>query len=79
MMNSVESRVPLLDHRIVEFSATIPQELKIKNYTLKYIFKQTIKKWIPTEIYNRKDKKKAFQHPQTNGLRNSTKKSETSF
>jgi len=57
MMNSVESRVPLLDHRIVEFSATIPQELKIKNYTLKYIFKETVKKWIPTEIYNRKDKK----------------------
>lgn len=57
MMNSIESRVPLLDHRIVEFSGTIPQELKTKNYVLKYIFRETVKNWIPIEIYNRKDKK----------------------
>lgn len=57
MMNSIESRVPLLDHRIVEFSGTIPQELKIKNHTLKYIYKEAVGNWIPIEIYKRRDKR----------------------
>lgn len=57
MAVSLESRVPLLDYRIVELGATIPTSLKIKGLEPKYIFKQAIKGIIPDEVLNRKDKK----------------------
>lgn len=57
MAVSLESRVPLLDYRIVEFAATIPSSVKVKGLEPKYIFKQAIKGMIPDEVLNRKDKK----------------------
>ena len=54
---SIESRFPMLDHRLVEFCATIPSDLKIrKGSDAKYILKQTIKDILPHEIVFRKDK-----------------------
>ncbi|HHY71900.1 MAG TPA: asparagine synthase (glutamine-hydrolyzing) [Bacillus bacterium] len=56
MAHGLESRVPLLDHRIVELFATIPPSIKFKNGEPKYLFKQVIKNIIPDEVLNRKDK-----------------------
>ncbi|MDQ3141205.1 MAG: asparagine synthase (glutamine-hydrolyzing) [Bacteroidota bacterium] len=56
MANGLESRVPLLDHHIVEFAATIPANIKFENGDLKHIFKRVISNIIPPEILNRKDK-----------------------
>jgi asparagine synthase (glutamine-hydrolysing) len=56
MAVSIESRVPFLDHRIVEFSATIPPYLKMKGLVLKYIEREAGKRFLPPEVVNRKDK-----------------------
>ncbi|PRX67130.1 asparagine synthase (glutamine-hydrolysing) [Cohnella sp. SGD-V74] len=57
MAVSLESRVPLLDHRIVELAATIPLDIKVKHDEPKYILKKAVKGIIPKEIISRKDKK----------------------
>ncbi|WP_286883323.1 asparagine synthase (glutamine-hydrolyzing) [Aneurinibacillus sp. UBA3580] len=57
MAVSLESRVPMLDYRIVEMAATIPPHLKVKGLEPKYIFKKAMEGIIPDEILNRKDKK----------------------
>jgi len=56
MAVSLESRVPLLDHRIVELVASIPPTIKYKGGQSKYIFRQAVKNIVPQEILNRKDK-----------------------
>jgi asparagine synthase (glutamine-hydrolysing) len=48
-----EARVPFLDHKIVEFSANLPIDLKIKNMTGKYIVKQAVKDLLPKEVIMR--------------------------
>ena len=52
----LESRVPLLDHRICEFIARVPTNIKFKNGQPKYLFKKAIKNIIPDRILNRDDK-----------------------
>ncbi|ATF15956.1 asparagine synthase (glutamine-hydrolyzing) [Brevibacillus sp. HB1.4B] len=52
----LESRVPLLDHRIAELMASIPPAIKFKGGQPKYLFKKVIKNHIPDEVFNRKDK-----------------------
>ncbi|MCD6568821.1 asparagine synthase (glutamine-hydrolyzing) [bacterium] len=61
MANSIETRVPFLDHRLVELAFSIPMKLKIKNDTTKYILKKAVKGIIPDEIINRP--KKGFGAP----------------
>ena len=56
MAVSLESRVPLLDHRIVELIASMPPAIKFKGGELKYILKRAIKGILPAKIYDRKDK-----------------------
>lgn len=56
MAFSIESRVPLLDHRFVELAVNIPIHLKLKKDITKYIFRESIKDLIPDPIYQRKDK-----------------------
>ena len=53
MANSIEARVPLLDHKFVEFAATIPPEMKLKGKTTKYIFKKAMEGILPNEILYR--------------------------
>src|SRR5262245_29480313 len=53
MAHSIEARVPLLDHKLVEFAATIPPELKLKGKTTKYIFKRAMEGVLPREILHR--------------------------
>jgi len=77
MANSIETRVPFLDHRIVEMAFSIPMNLKIKNNTTKYILKKAVKGIIPDEIINRK--KRGFWAPISEWLRKESSISEQLF
>jgi asparagine synthase (glutamine-hydrolysing) len=54
MACSIESRVPLLDHKLVEFAARIPDRWKIKGKTQKHIFKRAVEDLLPPEIVHRR-------------------------
>lgn len=56
MAHSIESRVPFLDHRLVEFVISIPSEYKIKKGITKYIMRNSMTNVIPEKIGNRVDK-----------------------
>jgi len=53
MASSLEIRVPLLDHVLVEFLASLPGSWKLNGMTTKYIFRKAIKGLLPDEIVNR--------------------------
>lgn len=53
MQYSLETRVPLLDHRIVEFSLNLDEKLKIKNKESKYLLKQVLYDYLPKEYFDR--------------------------
>jgi asparagine synthase (glutamine-hydrolysing) len=53
MANSVELRVPLLDHRILEFAARLPTEYKVKGHLTKRILKAALKRRVPEAILRR--------------------------
>ena len=53
MAHSIEARVPLLDHTLVELAATIPPELKLRGRTTKYVFKQALAGILPAAILHR--------------------------
>ena len=54
MAASIESRVPFLDHTLVEFAAHIPDSLKIRGRTQKYILKAAIRDLLPTRFVHRR-------------------------
>jgi asparagine synthase (glutamine-hydrolysing) len=54
MAASIESRVPFLDHEFVEFSTRVPDRLKQRNGSGKYIVKQAVEGLLPQEIIHRK-------------------------
>jgi asparagine synthase (glutamine-hydrolysing) len=56
MAFSIESRVPFLDHRVVEFLATLPLHQKIRNGVTKYILRKAIRGLVPEAIRCRMDK-----------------------
>ena len=61
MASSMEVRVPLLDHELVEMAARIPARLKLKGLTRKYILKRAAEAWLPRDIVYRK--KAGFSAP----------------
>ncbi len=67
MSTSIESRVPFLDHAFVEFAMRVPDHLKIRSGTQKYIIKQAVSDLLPAEIIHRK--KMGFPTPLTQWLR----------
>ncbi|MBR5959189.1 MAG: asparagine synthase (glutamine-hydrolyzing) [Salinivirgaceae bacterium] len=67
MRHSLESRVPLLDYRIVEFAVNLHKSLKINNGEAKYLLKQVLYDYLPPEIFNRP--KWGFSVPLCNWLR----------
>ena len=71
MANSLEVRVPFLDHELIEFSARIPSYLKLKGFTTKAIFREAIKGFLPSEIVNRG--KQGYSFPSKNWLREQLK------
>jgi asparagine synthase (glutamine-hydrolysing) len=56
MAHGLESRVPFLDHTLVEFAASIPADIKFPGGKMKALLKNVFKDKIPTKILNRRDK-----------------------
>ena len=54
MAASIESRVPFLDHPLVEFTARLPERLKLRGLTTKYVLRQAMKDDLPAEILSRR-------------------------
>jgi asparagine synthase (glutamine-hydrolysing) len=61
MAASLEARVPLLDHKLVEFAATLPPHLKVRQLARKYLLKKVSRAWLPPQIIRRR--KKGFPTP----------------
>jgi asparagine synthase (glutamine-hydrolysing) len=53
MAHSLEARVPLLDHRLVEFAASLPAEWKLRDGERKWIFKRLAARYLPQAILDR--------------------------
>ncbi len=53
MAASIESRVPFLDHTLVEFAARLPDRLKLRGFTTKWILRQAIRDVLPPAILSR--------------------------
>ena len=53
MAASIESRVPFLDHKLVEFTARMPREMKLRGGTTKWILREAMKGILPAEILER--------------------------
>lgn len=82
MAVSLETRVPFLDHELVEFVMSIPQSVRIRDNTLKYILKKVAVLLLPQDIIYRK--KQGFGAPVTEWLSTSklgsfTKRKLTNF
>ncbi len=56
MAHGLESRVPFLDHPLVEFAASVPADVKFKSGHLKHLLKRAYKDVIPAPILDRRDK-----------------------
>lgn len=56
MAHGLESRVPLLDHPLIEFVATVPADVKFKGGQMKHLLKSTFADSLPAEIRDRRDK-----------------------
>jgi asparagine synthase (glutamine-hydrolysing) len=56
MAHGLESRVPLLDHHLIEFVATVPADVKFKDGRMKHLLKQTFADVLPRSILERRDK-----------------------
>ena len=67
MAASIESRVPFLDHRLVEWAITVPPNLKLDRFNTKMLVKRLGGKYLPGEIVNRK--KSGFGVPMAHWLR----------
>jgi asparagine synthase (glutamine-hydrolysing) len=61
MAASVELRVPLLDHKLVEFCMRLPESFRLRGTTGKYLLKKTAERWIPKDIVHRR--KQGFPTP----------------
>ena len=71
MANSLEVRSPLLDHRVIEFAASIPANLKIRGREQKYILKKVFGRLLPGDILDRP--KHGFTVPLDHWFRNEIK------
>jgi len=71
MANSLELRVPLLDHRVLEFAASLPTHYKLRGFSLKYILKRALSKRVPRAILKRK--KAGFPVPYESWMRGDLK------
>lgn len=69
MAHSIEGRVPLLDHHVVEYAAKLPVSLKINGGVEKYVFREAVKPFVPRSLYSRK--KHYFRTPPASLCRDS--------
>lgn len=61
MSNSVEGRYPFLDHRLMEFTSSLPDELKLKGMNEKFLLKELMKDELPQSVLSRP--KQAYRAP----------------
>ncbi len=54
MAASIESRVPFLDHKLVEFAARLPVNMKLRGLTTKYILRKSMRGKLPKQILTRR-------------------------
>ncbi len=54
MAVSLEARSPFLDHHVIEFAASLPEKLKLRGLTTKYLLKRVLKKLLPVENLERR-------------------------
>lgn len=71
MRYGLEVREPFLDHRLIEYMARVPFDIKFKHNSPKYILKKIVHKYIPEELINRP--KKGFAIPKNQWLKNELK------
>ncbi|MDW3208252.1 MAG: asparagine synthase (glutamine-hydrolyzing) [Reichenbachiella sp.] len=71
MANSLEVRVPFLDHELVEFVFSLPESMKINSSIRKRILQDAYRDILPSELYNRP--KKGFEIPLLDWLKSSLK------
>ncbi len=57
MAFSIESRVPFLDYRLIEYAGSLPYHFKIRANTTKYLMRQSMRGLLPDPVVNRPDKK----------------------
>ena len=67
MAASIESRVPFLDHQLVEFAARMPERMKVRGMTTKYVLRKAMEGVLPPAILSRK--KMGFPVPVSAWLR----------
>lgn len=67
MAVGLEAREPLLDHRLVEFAARLPEGMRVKGSTGKYLLKKSLERYLPSEILYRP--KQGFVTPIADWLR----------
>jgi asparagine synthase (glutamine-hydrolysing) len=67
MANSLEVRSPLLDHKVIEFAATLPPDLKFRRTTSKYLLKRHLEPRVPASVIHRP--KMGFSIPLAGWLR----------
>lgn len=72
MLHALEVRVPFLDHKLVEFCATIPASVKMKWLKKKYLLKRAVKDLLPREVIAHR--KQGFVGPMTQWLKNDLKR-----
>lgn len=53
MAASIESRVPFLDHRLVEYTARMPERMKLRGWTTKYVLRRAMEGVLPKQILTR--------------------------
>ena len=71
MYHALEVRVPFLDHKFMEFCATIPAEMKMRRYIKKYVLKKAVRNLLPAEVIQHR--KQGFVGPMTQWLKNELK------
>jgi asparagine synthase (glutamine-hydrolysing) len=67
MAASLECRAPLVDAELIELTARMPANLKVRGMTMKYLLKKALEPWLPREILHRK--KRGFGAPMGSWLR----------
>ena len=67
MANSIELRVPFLDHKVLEFAASLPGDYKVRGFKTKYLAKRALARQVPEPILNRR--KVGFPVPYESWLR----------
>lgn len=71
MANSLEARSPFLDHKVIEFAASLPEKIKVRGTETKYLLKKAASRVVPPEVLYRR--KMGFGIPVGYWLRNEMK------